>query len=541
MSFTAVKTTWNSFAKKTTREAFPLRSVLKNVNKVVLEAYKLSNLHILRCAQKNKDYMIDQKFYYNCLAAVSEQKLRKNNPPKDPELLTTLALYNSRKPEGYVTASKDYMGGLFSNAAQQMITMTNNYFAYTFNKRLYKYLRRRYILWSTEEIRSFINNVYNSDYRGSDPEVWKIKESLGYEAPFSQNVIPVLYRLLKFCEATKQRLFTLLPNRKTFTISYTKIDSTCLHDILISCKLMERDNNFITKKRDYWTKLFNVKKFETSTRSFAYEILTDGKAVSIILNKKKRPCESEVSIPLNYDVVWGLDPGRTNILTATNSYGDTCKVSTAEYYFDSKITEKNRRYSKWYKNDQRVLTAFRTLPSLKTTSVDQFMSYLDIFFKEVDYLLDFHFRKGFRDAKFKTYVFAQKKLHNMCKQLVNDNRTVVGFGDWSNKDSPVLRKPKGPVKAFKDTLKRYATVIDIDEYKTSKTCSCCHEEVEKTGVYTVLRCANTFCKRNLINRDQNAASNILYLVINQLEGRPRPACFMRMAPPIPVIGRSTVG
>jgi hypothetical protein len=115
----------------------------------------------------------------------------------------------------------------------------------------------------------------------------------------------------------------------------------------------------------------------------------------------------------------------------------------------------------------------------------------------------------------------------MCKALVNDKKTVVGFGDWSNQDSPVLKKPKGPVKAFKECLKRHATVIDIDEYKTSKTCSCCHEKVEKTKVYTVLRCGNTLCKRNLVNRDLNAALNILCLVVNQIEGRPRPNCFMR--------------
>lgn len=302
---------------------------------------------------------------------------------------------------------------------------------------------------------------------------------------------------------------------------------------------MERDKDFMSKKRMYWTKLFNVENFETNKKTFAYEILTDGKAVSIVLRTTTSMKTDTIN---NYDVVWGLDPGRTNVFTAINNYGDVQKVSTSEYYFESKFTEKNRKYSMWYKNNNRVINAFRSLPSLKTTSINQYLDYLELFFKDVDYLLDFHFKKGFRDLKFTTYVCSKKKLHKMCKSLVrNNDSTIIGFGDWSNQDSPVLKKPKGPVKAFKECLKRYATVVDIDEYKTSKTCCCCHEEVVKTKVYTVLRCGNTLCKRNLINRDRNAASNILCLVVNQIEGKPKPTCFMRNATAITMNRRGTVG
>lgn len=528
MSYTAIKTTWNAFAKEETKRFFPLKSVIKNVNKAVLEAYKLSNLHVLKCLQQQKDYTINQDFYYNCLAAVSELKLRKNTIPKDVELCDTLRLYNAQKPTGYEPAVKDYMGGLFNNAAQQMFTMAKNYFVYTFHKRLYKYLKHKYILWTGLDIKLFIQDVYNINYKGTNPEVWKIKELLGYEPPYGQNVVPAFYKFLKFGEATKCKLFTLLPNRKTFTIGYVKIDSTCLHDILISSKIMKRDTSFISKKRDYWTTFFNVEKFETSTKTFAHEILTDGKAVSIILKSASSNVSMEPTLLPHYDTIWGLDPGRTHVFTATNNHGDVCNVSTSEYYFDSKITEKNKKYSRWYKNDERVTTTFKTLPSLKTTKIEQFLNYLNIFFKEVDYLLEFHFKKGFRDVKFKTYVFAKKKLHKMCQKLVQ-GQTLIGFGDWSNQDSPVLRKPKGPVKEFKNCLKRYATIIDIDEFKTSQTCCCCQSKLNKTKVYTVLRCSNTSCERNLVNRDRNAANNILCLTNCKVNQEVRPLCFMRKA------------
>ena len=532
MSYTAIKTTWNSFAKQDTKRAFPLQSVVKNVNKAVLEAYKLSNLHVLRCIRDNLQFTINQEFYYSCLTAVSKQMLRKDQGIKDVDLQVTLSLYNSRKPNSYVPPTKDYTGGLFNNAAQQMITMTKNYFVYTFYKRLFRYLKRKYILWSYQDIHLFIKNVYDLEYSGYDAEVWKIKDLLGYEKPFTQNVIPVLCRILKFSERTHQRLFSLLPNRKTFTVCYVKFDSTCLHDILISAKIMKRDKNFIANKRTYWTKFFNIQDFETRNRSFAYEILTDGKAVSVILKKSSSGSSVCREPDTDYDLVWGLDPGRSQVFTAMSNHGELQTLSTKEFYTESNYVKKNKKYAYWYKKDTRVSTTFKSLPSLKTTNISKYLEYLDIFFAEVDYLLDFHFRKPFRDVKFTTYIQSQKKLQKMCKQLVQDKENVlVGFGDWSNQDSPVLKLEKGPVKKFKECLKRYATVIDIDEFKTSKTCNCCHEELAKTNVYTVLRCSNTFCRRNLLNRDRNAAQNILCLTQHVLNNIPRPTCFTRSSLP----------
>jgi transposase len=87
-------------------------------------------------------------------------------------------------------------------------------------------------------------------------------------------------------------------------------------------------------------------------------------------------------------------------------------------------------------------------------------------------------------------------------------------------------------------------VVDIDEYKTSKTCSSCNKEIElyrnriqrkKKGVleplakmsniHSVIRCKNNECKLCCMDRDINASKNILALLLGQYRGEDRPLCF----------------
>jgi transposase len=79
----------------------------------------------------------------------------------------------------------------------------------------------------------------------------------------------------------------------------------------------------------------------------------------------------------------------------------------------------------------------------------------------------------------------------------------------------------------------------MDEYKTSKLCSLCHDTLEKARLLAtnddgefelrknrnVLRCANSACRANFWNRDVNAAHNILELLATRLMDLGRIAAF----------------
>lgn len=301
------------------------------------------------------------------------------------------------------------------------------------------------------------------------------------------------------------------------------------------------EKNFIDNKDVYWRKLFHVNKFETINRKFAHEIVTDGRAVSILLQKPKKEKKTNGKIDLdNYDVVWGLDPGRRDLFVASDCNNNMIKCSVGEYYNDAKFTWCSKKIRNWYDCDNyRVRDILNRIPTLKVVSIDEIGVYLTYMFRNIDSLLDFHFTKNFRGIKFKRYIASKKKVLQLCKKIaVTGFKTLVGFGDWSNNDKIIKKHPKGPVKILERELKRHCSVISIDEYRTSKKCNDCKCDLEnmyfkrfdifgdcihKQKIHTVLRCTNVACARTCMNRDVNASQNILEI----LESDNRPLAFRR--------------
>jgi hypothetical protein len=135
-------------------------------------------------------------------------------------------------------------------------------------------------------------------------------------------------------------------------------------------------------------------------------------------------------------------------------------------------------------------------------------------------------------------------MHKLCKTIVENKKTLVGFGDFSQQHGLVKKHPTAPIQKFKHELRKYCDVIDIDEWGTSKTCNLCMKPIElyknkvirkkRDGTYTkarisqinsVIRCKLNECKLFCMDRDINASKNILYLLQLQQAGKKRPECF----------------
>ena len=71
--------------------------------------------------------------------------------------------------------------------------------------------------------------------------------------------------------------FNLLHNKSSFVLSQVEISSTCLKDVVSYLKIPDVQNNFKENLDAYWRSLFNINRYETRERKFAYTIYTDGK------------------------------------------------------------------------------------------------------------------------------------------------------------------------------------------------------------------------------------------------------------------------
>ena len=375
-------------------------------------------------------------------------------------------------------------------------------------------------------------------------------------------------------------VFTILPMKQGFTISHIKICNTGLYGLLKRAEISDPDrmkkflisknltlptsNNWTTSEaHNYWKAFFDISKFETANRKFSGEIQTDGKAVSISIKRQKikininesekttaefikeyygniKECDLLNYIESKYKTIqeflkdkykgkeiWGLDPGRTDIYSATNTKHENISVTTRTFYEKSKYRESNRIIAGWQNRDLIINFINKNMPTHKTSKIEQLIVYIKFLLPQLDYLLNFHMTKGFRSLKLKRYIYSKKELKSMCKPFKN---SMVGFGNWSNNDSIIKSTQKGPVKKFERELRKHCKVISIDEFRTSKLHNKCFTELInqyslkklKDGsccnhkVHSVLHCKNNGCLGITMNRDDNASENILDIFLYSL-------------------------
>jgi hypothetical protein len=209
------------------------------------------------------------------------------------------------------------------------------------------------------------------------------------------------------------------------------------------------------------------------------------------------------------------------------------------------------------------------MPSFKTSSFDLYLQRLPFVWMHLRFLLAFSADQGFLRWRFTRDRAKMSALDALAKRLVPraSKQVSIGNGDWSRQDG-IRGHATGPVREFVKVLKKRATVVPIDEFRSSVTCSSCHKRLKKVRLFTkmqrkedevdirtkeqpskkeakeieemrkfrnpklasmkialqctrnVLRCTNSqSVKANFWNRDVNAARNMLELLRSGLNGK----------------------
>ncbi|KAG4226974.1 hypothetical protein PC116_g24626 [Phytophthora cactorum] len=411
----------------------------------------------------------------------------------------------------------------------------------------------------------------------------------------SAHFVHKLYNMLEWIEKyvaehpnTKgARLYTLLPVATSFQAAYIKLNEPTLHGLFARIIHIPEVEDFLkneldivpTKKKtlgaqrpfakptfqknraEILRKVFVVQQFETSNRKFADEVKTNGYGASILLirlSKIKTPEEIaeadsfakdlfKLGAEYSPDVLIGIDPGMRSLVTAVSighlpsrrrqksQRGKHCRrrrggrrkelvteISTSEYRHLARMND----YRFYHENSKK------REPCVSSSSGST---------------CDFCWRFTQDRAKMKALdTLAQRLVPKASKQV------CIAYGDWSRRDK-IKGHTTGPVKGFVEALRKRATVVSMDEYRTSVTCSRCHKRLKQARLPTkvkrkedetdirlmsqpskkeakeiaemdkfrspkladkkivlkytrnVLRCANSSCKANFWSRDVNAA------------------------------------
>ena len=491
--------------------------------------------------------------------------------------------------------------GWFQAAAKQMATNAQNGIVRNFAKRLRSFVLDVFDL-SKKEAHEVLNGVFAETYEGTDPVVLGLRGQIPRTSENkvswdAHDLLPIFYEFLTHIEKSNEinkdkkdykemRTFSLLPTKKGFEANHCKVDSTGLRALLLRSPRMDPSlavtyknekwtlsasihsnnaSNWIDMADLWWHRLFYVSKLENEEkRSFHREITTDGYGVSAHMSrptrgkkKSKKSKKKNEGVKDNttdvlgptvfktpkgrtkdYDVIWGIDPGRTDFITATNPHGNTVRFRTSVYRSASGFYRCNRQSNREIDKVPRIRQLLRTTPTKKTTCLDTLIEHIRFTFKHVRELLSFFLRPIFRRLKFRRFSLKTSQLDRACNELVGPagTRTIIGFGDCGAAGNSVIKSsPAGPVKMLARKLARQCELVAVDEHRTSRAHHDCDAEedlcnqwtkrechdgvVRNVKVHKVLHCLTLKggCGKT-VDRDANAAKNILSILMHQLAG-----------------------
>jgi len=385
----------------------------------------------------------------------------------------------------------------------------------------------------------------------------------------------------------KHRTFSLLPYKSGFTLSHIPISKMAFFYMVNECHFDSCKADVASKNHQgIWERFANLKKVETVSRKFGYRIVTDGFAVSILMNK---PTCLTCSMPadafstraheyvttdeggivsfLNNVVVAAVDPGVTDIVTVTGLNGGTRSYSSAQYYRKGLIFKSQRQTDVWNLETADIVGGI--IPDRDSSSSEQIGAYARFYMGAAPILLAHRASRGYRNLRFRRYCKKQKLIVEIADFVApreKSAKVLVGFGDWKGLGAtPISRRTCGPLQAIRFELRSRENVImeDIDEFRTSQRCSCCENHLcnmvalthrkkqDGTGwectegrkrIHKILHCKSSqsgaprqqsggmlHCGKTW-DRDVNASRNILMLTLHQVFGRERPLAFRRDAP-----------
>jgi hypothetical protein len=237
----------------------------------------------------------------------------------------------------------------------------------------------------------------------------------------------------------------------------------------------------------------------------------------------------------------GVDPGKHNLVYMVDSKGNKLRYTQPQRQTESK----KKKYDKKLKNRTRLIKDVEAELSIfdsRSCLPFVFNKYVAKKIEISSRLKEFYSHPWFREWRFRIYCNRKRsedEFLNKAKEKFGNK--VLAYGDW--KGNNFLRNQTSSLGiGMKKLLARKFKIFSVDEFRSSKLhCleGCNHplENESKGGVkkHRLLVCSrcsqqNVISQRNsnyFVNRDVNAATNILQLGKLSLRNLHVPFCFQR--------------
>ena len=336
----------------------------------------------------------------------------------------------------------------------------------------------------------------------------------------------------RFLEEHKLPCFNITP---IFDVKrhFMNIDTDVFYGIMKDLKIVDCNNKtFRALAMHHFTSVFKIHSVEGKRCRFTRMVQTDGVSLVVHFTRPKNAQDKAVNNDFKIDPTHRLiaiDPGRENIYYGVEVLNDEVRsyvLTRKRYYQEAGMLNARKNVQKWHKSIRQNLESMTNV-STKGVNHNRHKTYLSVYADNVDTLWNEHKKKRWARQRLRLYggkkrVFA--KFFNEMEKADATRKITIAYGSasFSPGGKGEVNVPVG--RAFNECKMRFPTTV-VDEFRTTAVHHGTDTMLQKvkrrkdkgtrTTVRGLLWCSSTRRKNKFVNRDLNAALNILRCALGQ--------------------------
>ena len=330
----------------------------------------------------------------------------------------------------------------------------------------------------------------------------------------------------RFLEEHKLPCFNITP---IFDVKrhFMSIDTAVFYGIMKELKIVDCNiTTFQALAMHHFTSVFNIHSVEGKRCRFTRMVQSDGVSLVVHFTRPKNAQDKAANNDFKIDPTHRLiaiDPGRENIyygVEVLNNEVRSYVLTRKQYYQEAGMLNARKNVHKWHKSISQNLEAM-TKVSSKGVNHNRHATYLSAYAGNVDAMWNEYTKKRWARQRLRLYGGKKRVFAKFFKEMENadaNRKITVAYGSasFSPGGKGEVNVPVG--RAFNECKMRFPTTV-VDEFRTTAVHHGTDTMLQKVQrrkdkgtrktVRGLLWCSSTKRKNKFVNRDLNAALNIL--------------------------------